>query len=364
MSIKKIVITGGPCAGKTTAQSWIQNSFAQKGYVVLFVPETATELITGGVAPWTCGTNIDYQKFQFRLQIEKEDIYRQAAETMNTDKVLIVCDRGLLDNKAYMSQEDFDTIATALGSSEIELRERYDAVFHLITAADGAEAFYTTANNQARRESPEEAIELDRKLANAWTGHQHMRIIDNSTDFEGKMQRLLREIASFLGEPEIYSTERRFIISYPDVSVLEAYPNSERVEIIQTYLKPNENGVSRVRQRGSDGHYIYYQVTHQVMPDGSQIEIERRLSQNEYLRLLMEADTTRRQLRKTRYYLTHQDDYFEIDIYPLWNDGATLAIKVLDSDAPIDFPEIVHVVQEITDHPDALSGFIDTMPKC
>lgn len=59
MNIHKIVITGGPCAGKTTAMSWIQNAFTKRGYRVLFVPETATELITGGVAPWTCGTNLE-----------------------------------------------------------------------------------------------------------------------------------------------------------------------------------------------------------------------------------------------------------------------------------------------------------------
>ena len=62
MKITKIVITGGPCAGKTTAMSWIQNAFTQKGYMVLFVDETATELISGGVAPWTCRTNEDYQR--------------------------------------------------------------------------------------------------------------------------------------------------------------------------------------------------------------------------------------------------------------------------------------------------------------
>lgn len=40
MEITKIVITGGRAAGKTTAQSWIQNAFFQKGYTVLFIPET------------------------------------------------------------------------------------------------------------------------------------------------------------------------------------------------------------------------------------------------------------------------------------------------------------------------------------
>ena len=72
MDITKIVITGGPCGGKSTAMAKIQNAFSEKGYTVLFVPETATEFITGGVAPWTCGTNAEYQKCQMLLQLEKE----------------------------------------------------------------------------------------------------------------------------------------------------------------------------------------------------------------------------------------------------------------------------------------------------
>ena len=105
-NITKIVITGGPCAGKSTAMSWIRNAFRQRGYNVLFVPETATELITGGVAPWTCGSNMDYQKCQVELQLTKERLFRQAAETMPDEKILIVCDRGMTDNRAYMTKED------------------------------------------------------------------------------------------------------------------------------------------------------------------------------------------------------------------------------------------------------------------
>ncbi len=88
--------------------SWIQNTFTQKGYIVLFVPETATELIGGGVAPWTCGTNAEYQKCQMQLQIEKERIFCEAAATMSANKVLIVCDRGF--NKAYMNELEFSSV--------------------------------------------------------------------------------------------------------------------------------------------------------------------------------------------------------------------------------------------------------------
>ena len=86
--IHKIVITGGPCAGKTTAMSWVQNAFTSMGFTVLFVPETATELINGGVAPWTCGTNLEYQKCQMRLQLEKERLFEQAARTMLAARLL------------------------------------------------------------------------------------------------------------------------------------------------------------------------------------------------------------------------------------------------------------------------------------
>ena len=81
MKITKIVITGGPCAGKTTAMSWIQNAFTEKGYMVLFVDETATQLITGG-APWIYTTNNrEYQLQVTRLMIAKEQVFEAIAKT-------------------------------------------------------------------------------------------------------------------------------------------------------------------------------------------------------------------------------------------------------------------------------------------
>ena len=349
VDITKIVITGGPCAGKSTAMSWVQNAFTQMGYTVLFVPETATELITGGVAPWTCGTNGEYQKCQLRLQLDKEKVFEQAAKTMDARKVLIVCDRGALDNKAYMDSLEFAQVLEFLGTNEIELRDNYDAVFHLVTAAKGAEEFYTTANNSARTETVDEAAALDDKLISAWTGHPHLRVIDNSSNFEDKMKRLIAEISSFLGEPEPFEIERKFLIEYPDIKWLESIPNCQRIEIIQTYLKSDNDDEVRVRQRGIDGHYIYFQTTKRKVSDIKRVEIERRLSESEYIRLLMNADTTRRQIRKDRYCLTYENQYFEIDVYPFWNDKAIAEIELSDENADIKFPKQIKVIKEVTD---------------
>ena len=276
--IQKIVITGGPCAGKSTAMSWIRNAFTQRGYTVLIIPETATELITGGVAPWTCGSNEEYQVCQVDLQLTKERLFVQAAESMAAEKILIVCDRGILDNKAYMTEDEFRAVQRALCGDEVEWRDSYDAVFHLVTAANGAEAFYNTANNAARYESVTEAVELDERLISGWTGHRYLRIIDNSTDFEEKMKRLEAEIATFLGEEHPYEMERKFLIRFPDLYYLENNPLCRKVEITQTYLRSESGEEIRIRRRGENGHYVYYE-THKRSLDGmKRLSTEKRLS--------------------------------------------------------------------------------------
>ena len=347
----KIVITGGPCAGKSTAMSWIQNHFSEKGWTVLFVPETATEFISGGVAPWTCGTNAEYQVVQMTLQREKERLFEQAARTMPKDKILIVCDRGELDNRAYMNDEETEWVLERIGANEVELRDSYDAVFHLVTAAKGAEEFYTTANNTARIETVEQAVALDDKIIAAWTGHPHFRVIDNETDFEDKMKRLMKEIASFLGGPQPYEIERKFLIEYPDLEWLNSLPNCRRIDVIQTYLTAPEGEERRIRQRGCDGHYLYFMTTKR----GSglkRVEVEKRLTKDEYLIALMETDVSRRPIRKTRYCLTWGIHYFEIDVYPFWQDKAIVEIELTDENEAIEFPPQLHVIREVTDDPD------------
>lgn len=348
-SISKIVITGGPCAGKTTGMSWIQNAFTERGYTVLFIPEIATELISGGVAPWTCGSNGEYQKCQLKLQMEKEKVFEYAARTMDSEKILIVCDRGALDNKAYMTDAEFAVAANYVGANEVELRDGYDAVFHLVTAAKGAQKFYTTANNTARTETPEEAAAFDDKLIAAWTGHPHLRIIDNAEGFEEKMKCLIKEIALFLGEPEPYEIERKYLIEYPEISALEALPNCEKVEIIQTYLQADHDDEVRIRQRGSRGNYIYFETRKKTISGLKRIEIERRLTKDEYLERLMDADPTRMPIRKDRYCLADGNQYFEIDIYPFWNDQAILEIELSDPEEEIRFPKMLKVIREVTE---------------
>ncbi|MGI6635641.1 MAG: AAA family ATPase [Christensenellales bacterium] len=346
--ISRIVITGGPCAGKTTALSWIQNAFSEKGYQVVFVPETATEFISGGAAPWLCLEGKHFQIGLIRLQLAKEEAYAYIASKMAADKILLVMDRGALDNKAYMSSLDFQYVMQTLCTNEIELRDHYDAVFHLVTAAKGAEEFYTLANNQARTETPEQAAALDDQLIAAWTGHPHLRIIDNSTDFNKKMLRLIAEISSFLGEPEPLEVERKFLIQMPNLRKLEQLPACTKVSIVQTYLKSPAEEEVRIRQRGTDQHFIYFKTIKRAVSHGKRVEVETRLSQEEYLQHLMHADPQYRQIQKTRYCLSKNGTYYEIDIYPQLHDRAILEVELRDEHQSVSIPKMFKVIREVT----------------
>ena len=48
VNVTRILLTGGPCAGKTTIMASISQDLQQLGYKVLIVPEAATIIMKGG----------------------------------------------------------------------------------------------------------------------------------------------------------------------------------------------------------------------------------------------------------------------------------------------------------------------------
>ncbi len=351
-NIQVIALTGGPCAGKTTAASYIQNYFTKLGWYVLFVDEAATQQIQNGFLP-TLMHERDFQTMITKTQFHKEEIAKEsAAHIKDYDNILIVCDRGICDNQAYMDNGNYiEMLHNLFAQKKSEIMGRYGAVFHLVTAAEGAEEFYTLSNNKARRETAEEARALDRATRNCWIGHPHFRIIGNDCSFEQKLQKLLSEIALFLGVPEPREVERKWLIKMPNLKKLEAMPNCQRVQIAQTYLISTDGAERRVRQRGFGGGYIYTETTKWPTADPAiRIETERKLTQGEYLDLMMQADPELQTVRKTRYCLDGPDGkYLELDVYPFWKHQAILEVELTNADDEIIFPDFVEIIREVTE---------------
>lgn len=98
-----------------------------------------------------------------------------------------------------MPRDDFYKILWehSLNPDEV-LRNRYDGVIHLVTAADGAPEFYTLSNNSARTETAEEAKVKDYNTQHAWNGTDKFRVIQNKATFEEKLQETVQAIANIL----------------------------------------------------------------------------------------------------------------------------------------------------------------------
>lgn len=341
--VYEYVITGGPCAGKTTALSKLDRVFTDRGYKVIIVPETATEVIGSGINPNEVSV-LEFQRVIMSRGLNKEESTRRVSKFFEKD-VIIFYDRGMLDSKAYMDYADFIQILKEYGVTEIEARDNYDAVFHLVTAAIGATEYYTTANNEARSESAEQAAALDTITRDAWLGHPHLRVIDNSTGFSDKIDRLIKEVFVAMGVPTPIETERKFLIKLPSKQQL-AENNSVKSNIVQTYLKRTNPEVERrVRQRGINGEFSYYYTEKKKLSDCSRDEVERRITKDEYIALLVEGTAT---VRKDRYCFFYENQYFELDVYPDWENEAILEIELTSEDQEVKLPNWIKVIKEVT----------------
>lgn len=347
--LTKIVLTGGPCAGKTTALARIVEHFSGMGWQVYTVPEAATLFTQSGVNFLTTDKElfVESERQLMEFQIELEDRIERIAQHCNKP-VLIVCDRGTMDLKAYMSGELWSDLLSAIGKSVVELRDaRYAAVIHMATAAKGAERFYTLGNNAARSETPEQARAIDDSLVWAWTGHPHLRVVGNDCTFEEKMTRVLKEISQVLGVPQPIEIERKYL-----VDVDGEIPNSNVSDIRQTYLVPVNGQERRIRMRGEEGNNVYFLTTKIRLAADRNYEQERRINEKQYKELLQEYNPEKRTVVKKRHCFVWENQYFELDEF-VEPKMEHMMLEIEDAERPEDvkFPPFVRVISDVTGNP-------------
>lgn len=355
----KAILTGGPCAGKTQILSRLTQILEARGYFVYTIFESATALIINGIRPSESISLEEFQNFVLDMQLNNEDLFDKVAQYHDPSKVIIFYDRGIMDACAYVDKDTvFKKMIEKRGLTFADIYSRYDAVLHLVTAADGAEEFYQwndptkddVGNNAARSESPEEARIKDKKTLNAWIGHPHLRVFDNSTDFDGKINRVIEEVFALLGEPVPTEVERKFLIKMPTSEQIKALGCVSKANIIQTYLKKEGNVAERrIRQRGDKKNgFTFYYTEKTDVSSGVRIEDERKITPDEYLQLLTEADTSLHQISKVRHCFVYDKKYFEMDIYPFSTDYAIVEIELNDINEEFAMPPL-EFVKEVTD---------------
>lgn len=111
--------------------------------------------------------------------------------------------------------------------------------------------------HSCRSEGVDLARELDTKAAASWVGHPYFDVIDNSTDFEGKMRRLIVSVCHKIGidtGDRLWKNSRKhkFLVKgpLPDDGV---FPSFQDFKVVHNYLQSNLPTQVRLRKRGQKG---------------------------------------------------------------------------------------------------------------
>ena len=173
----RIVLTGGPGAGKTAVLELIRQSFCVH---VKVLPEAAG-IVFGGGFPRSDGIALRQAAQRAIFYVLRE--LEIAADAENP--AIILCDRGTIDGAAYWPGPDED-FWRSVGTTLDEQLRRYTAVVHLRTPT--VQRGYNRTN-PLRIESAEEATAIDERIARIWERHSRRFVVDASADFLSKATR-------------------------------------------------------------------------------------------------------------------------------------------------------------------------------
>lgn len=311
--LKKIVLTGGPSSGKTTTIKRVVEYFENLGYKVIVISETATELILGGLRPF--GDNAlniaDFQELVLRLQLAKEEVYNLGANYLNDENILIIHDRGLIDNRSYVTASEFQEVCQRVANqiSYEEMQNRYDAVIYLETSAK----FYQTENNAARSEDVNSAVAQSKKTLSAWMTHHNLEIILPETDFSQKVDKVIEFISQQISSPH-YHKQGKYLIDLHD-PCLDDLQKGKILKIEQTYLASPPNIEKRLRKVITEGRTSYYFSVFKIGNEGKLLISEKVISKSLYEELIAFQDPQTKTIKKKRYISIRDGQKYTLDIF-------------------------------------------------
>ena len=225
-NVVRIVLTGGPCGGKTSALTTLVDRLTRRGCRVACVPEAFTYAMTGmnGYDPAWAGTSshASVQAAVLRFQLAQEEMFssivqerppaaalaapatsssEQQQQQQQQQPCVLLLDRGALDGRVFCSDTEWASVLRSLESDDEQLLARYDLVVHMRTAAFMGGNHYQWgkgSNNEARMHSPEEARSCDDRCAQVYSRHAQHVIVDNEAAFRDKIGTVLSAVTRAL----------------------------------------------------------------------------------------------------------------------------------------------------------------------
>lgn len=351
---KRIVLTGGPGSGKTTVLNNIVNIYSNHGVKVIVVPETATEIITAGIKCF--GEDaidlVDFQELIMRLQLAKEDVYDRAINMYKKaypDRdVLVIYDRGTIDNKAYINDDQFIDVLNRLNNvkSYSDLLNKYDLVIDLV----GAKEFYTRDNNKARSEDVDGALSLGVTTLKSWIGHPKIKIVLPKDEMQDKIDEAVSYIDEIMDKKPI-KNQKKYLVDLDKTDIGTVMMNGKTSYIEQSYLMSKEDEEKRIRKVIIDDSISYELTVYKILKDGRKLQVSSKfISEKMYSELLEFKRSDSETIRKNRMYFDYNGTYMYLDVFDN-EDIGYLEINITDNEEVV-IPPFVSVIEDVTDKKD------------
>lgn len=312
MEIIKIVLTGGPCAGKTTALNTIKKYLSENNIPVITVPETATELILNEQKIVNCDTVYKFQSLVLRKQLSKERIAEDYIKDIKkpSGQCVIIFDRGIIDNKAYLNNKnEFKQLLLEHNLTEIEVLDSYDMVLNLLSLATCKVREYNFCN-KARMENIEEAIEVDKKTSQAWIAHRNLKIIDSSISLEEESQIIINYIKEILSGVQIRK-KRRFVLDNQS-SNYKIYDdsNSQKLYITDYFIDGENNNYNYVLSKKEDDIGVSYLYSvYEEYKNERTVLIDKQITKEEFFELLINSRLLYKEVSEEIYFYENRQKY-------------------------------------------------------
>lgn len=337
--ITKIIITGGMLSGKSTCCHEVKNYFEKIGYKVVIVPSMESILKENRFADFN-----NYEEL-LKSRLEFEKTFNNLIQAIDANKILVLYDGASLDIRSMCTKREFTTICNTLSISPEEVRNSYDAVFHLKSIAKWNNTLFDRLNNNNKIDSSL-AITLDDKIIDTWISHANYRIIDCCISIEDKAKKLIHEIAKFLNEDERFYIEKKYLIHIPDISYLDKLGGCSKVKMTLTYLNgSSEQCDIKLLLRDEDGKKFYQKII-----KGNNQKSTISLSAEKYIDELDNKMLDRNPIVKYRYSFIYHSVYYKIDIFED-KDFSILEVDLLSSHETIHFPSFIEVLKDVSNDP-------------
>ncbi|XKL67704.1 hypothetical protein PGB90_003195 [Kerria lacca] len=305
-----------------------------------------------------------FQENLLKSMLQIENTFFELANS-NTRDCLIICDRGVMDVSSFITPEKWEHILASNNLNIVELRDsRYNQIVHMVSAANGAEEFYTIEDHSCRSEGVEKAREIDNKNAGAWLGHPYFDVIDNTSDFETKIRRLIAVICQKVGvDPgdrlANNTKKRKWLVKAPLPPDSMFLPFQD-FEVVHHYLQmKSKNFQARVRKRGQKGQYAYTHTIRKPKMHGQVIEVKTQLTQRDYLNMVTQRDEAHFPIFKKRRCFIYKNQYFQLDIYREPCHPRCKGIIIIetytaleDNEIQAKLPPFLNINFEVTGNPD------------